>query len=56
MAEEVIQAAERDDFVPLRRLISVLASPYTTQKMAEDQGDSKPPPDWAKNLRVSCSS
>ena len=56
MAQEVIEAAEKDNFLPLQRLLRILESPYTQQQDAEDLGYAKPPPKWAENLQVSCSS
>ena len=56
MAQEAIEAAEHDDFEPVQRLLRILSSPYKVQKEAEDRGYAKPPPEWANELKVSCSS
>ena len=55
LAEAAIQAAEAGDFSEVQRLNRMLATPY------DDHPESHPadtdfPPDWARQLSVSCSS
>ena len=57
MAEEAIRGAEGfGDFSVVHKLHRVLQSPFITQQEAEDSGYARPPPPWARELRVSCSS
>ncbi|XP_075068082.1 protein nucleotidyltransferase YdiU-like [Mixophyes fleayi] len=56
MAESAVRKAEMDDFSEVRLLQNVLRKPFHTQKMAELAGYSQKSPEWAKDLRVSCSS
>ncbi|XP_078686672.1 protein nucleotidyltransferase YdiU-like [Branchiostoma floridae x Branchiostoma belcheri] len=56
MAESAIRKAEKDDFSEVKLLLKVLQNPFVKQEEAEEQGYGSPPPDWAKELRVSCSS
>ena len=56
MAQEAITAAEVGDDRGIRKLQRVLKDPYTRQEEAEAAGFANPPPEWAKRIRVSCSS
>lgn len=56
MAESAIRQAEKGDFHLTNLLLKVLRKPYEKDDEAEALGFSKPPPDWACSLRVSCSS
>ncbi|XP_075408649.1 protein nucleotidyltransferase YdiU-like isoform X2 [Tenrec ecaudatus] len=56
MAESAVQKAERNDFSEVRFLQQVLQRPFQEHAAAERAGYSSPPPAWAKDLRVSCSS
>lgn len=56
MAEAAIRQAEKDDFHLTNLLLQILRNPYVKDAEAETLGFSKPPPDWACSLRVSCSS
>ncbi|CAH1271393.1 SELENOO [Branchiostoma lanceolatum] len=56
IAESAIRKAEKDDFSEVKLLLKVLQNPYMKQEEAEKQGYGSPPPEWAKKLRVSCSS
>ncbi|XP_077009412.1 protein nucleotidyltransferase YdiU-like [Tamandua tetradactyla] len=56
MAESAVQKAEMNDFSEVRLLQQVLQRPFQKNPAAEKAGYSSPPPSWAKDLRVSCSS
>lgn len=54
LAQEVIKAAEQGDYQPLDTLMKVLKQPFAEQP--EFERYSSTPPDWAKQLEISCSS
>ncbi|GAB3475641.1 protein adenylyltransferase SelO [Marinomonas epiphytica] len=54
LAHQVIEAAERGDYLPFRRLLSVLKSPFDEHEMCEELAQRSP--EWAESLEVSCSS
>ncbi|BFM48145.1 protein adenylyltransferase SelO [Marinomonas sp. THO17] len=54
LAHEAIQAAERGDYLPFRRLLNVLNSPFADHDAANDLAQRAP--EWGKSLEVSCSS
>ncbi|MDW6003639.1 protein adenylyltransferase SelO [Vibrio mangrovi] len=54
LAQQVIDAAEQGDFLPLEQLIQVLQHPYDEQPMFEQYAEL--PPAWGKCLEISCSS
>ncbi|XP_072010963.1 protein adenylyltransferase SelO-like [Engystomops pustulosus] len=56
MAEAAVRKAERNDFSEVHLLQKVLQRPFQRQKMAEEAGYSQKTPEWAKDLKVSCSS
>uniref|UniRef100_UPI0037E9B91C protein adenylyltransferase SelO-like n=1 Tax=Semicossyphus pulcher TaxID=241346 RepID=UPI0037E9B91C len=56
MAESAIRKAEENDFSEVELLHHVLSSPFVTQETAEEAGYAARPPQWAKRLKVSCSS
>lgn len=56
MAQRAISQAEHDDFDEINKVLRVLERPFTFQEEAEVNGFASPPPQWAKHLRVSCSS
>ncbi|XP_056375325.1 protein adenylyltransferase SelO-like [Hyla sarda] len=56
MAESAVRKAEKNDFSEVHLLQKVLQRPFQMQKMAELAGYSQRPPEWAKDLKVSCSS
>ena len=56
IAEEAIRLTEKRDFSLLRKVHNILRTPYTEQEDAELLGYADPPPSWAADLRVSCSS
>ncbi|KAJ9576211.1 hypothetical protein L9F63_006944 [Diploptera punctata] len=56
MAQSAIEKAEKDDFSEVRFLLEVFKTPYTLNEEAEKRGYADPSPDWASNIRVSCSS
>ena len=56
IAEEAIRLTEKHDFSLLRKVHNILKTPYTEQEDAELSGYADPPPSWAADLRVSCSS
>ncbi|XP_044149234.1 protein adenylyltransferase SelO-like isoform X2 [Bufo gargarizans] len=56
MAESAVRKAERNDFSEVHQLQKVLQRPFEMQKIAELAGYSQEAPEWAKELKVSCSS
>ncbi|WP_188985919.1 protein adenylyltransferase SelO [Pseudomonas matsuisoli] len=54
LAQEVITAAERGDYEPVRTLQEVLSRPFDEQPGREHYAQR--PPDWGKHLEISCSS
>ena len=56
MAQAAIEKADEGDFEEVRKLLKVLKRPFAMQKEAEEAGYARPPPRWAKEIRVSCSS
>ncbi|MCV2402708.1 YdiU family protein [Marinomonas sp. C2222] len=54
LAHDVIVAAENGDFLPFRRLLKVLTSPFDEHEESETLAQR--PPEWGKSLEVSCSS
>lgn len=54
LAQEAIALAEKGDYSELRRLAKVLEKPFAEQSDFEAYADL--PPDWAKQLEISCSS
>jgi len=54
LAETAIRAAERGDFGEIDRLLEVLRHPYDEQPANVNYGGF--PPEWARQLEVSCSS
>ncbi|XP_060920536.1 protein adenylyltransferase SelO, mitochondrial-like [Labrus mixtus] len=56
MAESAIRKAEMDDFSEVELLHHILSSPFVTQETAEEAGYAARPPQWARMLKVSCSS
>ena len=56
IAQDVIAKAERSNFDLLHKVHIILQRPFVEQEEAELLGFADPPPDWAKKIRVSCSS
>ncbi|XP_041669640.1 protein adenylyltransferase SelO-like isoform X2 [Cheilinus undulatus] len=56
MAESAIRKAESSDFSEVELLHHILSSPFVTQETAEEAGYAARPPQWARMLKVSCSS
>ncbi|XP_075221021.1 protein nucleotidyltransferase YdiU-like [Lycorma delicatula] len=57
MVQEAINKAdENDDFTEVDLLLRVLMKPFTRQPEAEKHGYGNPPPNWARSLKLSCSS
>ncbi|XP_062423585.1 protein adenylyltransferase SelO-like [Rhea pennata] len=56
IAESAIQKANLNDFSEVHLLQQVLQHPFHKQQAAEKAGYSVRPPDWARDLKVSCSS
>lgn len=56
IAQTAIEATEQGDFSEVNFVLSVLENPYSLNKMAEEKGFATPPPKWARQLKVSCSS
>ena len=55
LAEQAIRkAADEKDFSQVATLLKVLEKPFEEQKQYADY--SKPPPEWAQHIEVSCSS
>lgn len=54
LAHEAIQAAEQGDYLPFRRLLNVLKSPF--DEHPESDALAQRAPNWGKSLAVSCSS
>ncbi len=54
LAEEAIQAAAKGDMSVIDSLLQVLRDPYTAQPGMEHFAE--PPPEWGRELEVSCSS
>ena len=54
LAHEVIEAAEQGDFLPFRRLLSVLSAPF--EEHDESNKLAQRAPEWGRSLEVSCSS
>ncbi|MEK7734666.1 MAG: hypothetical protein AAB329_04420, partial [Pseudomonadota bacterium] len=54
LAQAAIEKAERGDYAEIDRLLTVLRTPFDEQPNAEAYA--APPPDWADNIQVSCSS
>ncbi|XP_022204993.2 protein adenylyltransferase SelO isoform X1 [Nilaparvata lugens] len=57
MAQEAIEMADKnDDFTEVNRLLRVLSNPFVELAEAEERGYAQPPPNWSKQLKLSCSS
>lgn len=54
LAQQVIEAAEQNNYLPFRRLLHVLETPFETHLGCEELAQR--PPDWAQDIEVSCSS
>ncbi|AEF54904.1 protein adenylyltransferase SelO [Marinomonas posidonica] len=54
LAHSVIQAAEQGDYLPFRRLLNVLTSPFEEHQASDELAQRSP--EWGKSLEVSCSS
>jgi len=54
LAQQAIEAAERGDNSELDQLMTILKRPFAEQTEFDDYA--KQPPDWSKELTVSCSS
>ena len=54
LAQQVIEAAERGDYAPVRELHAVLSRPFDEQAGFEHYAQR--PPEWGKHLEISCSS
>jgi len=54
LAQQVIDRAEEGNFEMFHQFISALKKPY--EEIEEFQKFSAPPPDWGKQLEISCSS
>lgn len=56
IAQMAIEYTERNDFSEVNFVMNVLKKPFTYNVLAEEKGFSGRPPDWARKLKVSCSS
>ncbi|XP_064632790.1 protein adenylyltransferase SelO-like [Lineus longissimus] len=56
IAQAVIEDVRKDNFDTLETVQKILKKPFTEQPEAEELGYAAAPPDWAKQIRVSCSS
>lgn len=54
LAQTAIEKAEHGDYAEIDRLLTILRTPFDEQPNAEPYA--APPPDWADNIQVSCSS
>jgi len=54
MAQEAIEAAEKNDFLLLNNLLIILTQPF--EEFPEHQKFANKSPKWAKDLEISCSS
>ncbi|WP_028238168.1 protein adenylyltransferase SelO [Stutzerimonas azotifigens] len=54
LAQQAIEAAEQDNFGPVRELHRVLAHPFDEQPGMQRYAER--PPEWGKHLEISCSS
>ncbi|MFZ6862647.1 protein adenylyltransferase SelO [Undibacterium sp. Ji67W] len=54
LAQNAIEKAQKKDFSEIAKLLSILENPFDEQ--IEHEEYAKLPPDWAKDLEVSCSS
>jgi len=54
MAQEAIEAAEKNDFLLLNTLLIILSQPF--EEFPEHQKFANKSPKWAKDLEISCSS
>ncbi|UTV26523.1 protein adenylyltransferase SelO [Photobacterium atrarenae] len=54
LAQQAIDAAEQGDFTMIERLMSVLAAPF--EEHPDDAHLADVPPQWGKELEISCSS
>ena len=54
LGQQVIEAAQKDDWAPFARLQSVLAAPFTDHAGCDDLAAL--PPEWAQHIEISCSS
>ena len=56
MAQRAIEDAEKGNYQTVKDLNIILSKPFTKQEKAERAGYGSESPDWAKQLKVSCSS
>jgi uncharacterized protein YdiU (UPF0061 family) len=56
VAQRAIELAEEGDYSEVQFVHQLLLRPYTTDPAAEEKGYARPPPKWAGQLAVSCSS
>jgi uncharacterized protein YdiU (UPF0061 family) len=54
LGEQAIAAAKQGNFMPTRRLLTVLQAPYEDHPEHEELAAL--PPDWAASIEISCSS
>ena len=54
LGQQVIEAAQKNDWAPFERLQSVLAAPFTDHAGCDDLAAL--PPEWAQHIEISCSS
>ncbi|MBB3102921.1 protein adenylyltransferase SelO [Azomonas macrocytogenes] len=54
LAQQAIEAAEQDNYAPVRELHAVLSRPFDEQPGMERYAER--PPEWGKHLEISCSS
>ncbi|TDP00026.1 protein adenylyltransferase SelO [Marinomonas balearica] len=54
LAHQVIESAEQGNYLPFRKLLNVLSSPFSEHEESHDLA--MPSPEWGKQLEVSCSS
>ncbi|XP_053398537.1 protein adenylyltransferase SelO-like isoform X2 [Mercenaria mercenaria] len=56
IAQTAIEKTEQNNFEEINFILEVLKRPYTYDEKAEEKGYASPPPNWARQLKVSCSS
>jgi hypothetical protein len=56
IAQLAVERTEKNDFSVIKTIHRILQNPFTFQEEAEQMGLASRPPQWAKELKVSCSS
>ncbi|KAL4230798.1 hypothetical protein ACF0H5_011173 [Mactra antiquata] len=56
IAQSAIKDVENNKFDSVKFILKILQNPFKYNEEAEKKGFASPPPNWAKSLKVSCSS